>query len=97
MPWYLGIAGVSGLILGVGGSPAYLAAPGAIIGGAVAAAVAHVAIGAGYHPSRIIAFARSLAIVCAAFMVAWVNVFRGRRIDVWHRAEWDAKAAARRD
>lgn len=95
-PWFFAAAAVAGLILGAGGSPAYLAAPVGILGGAIAAAGAHLAIGVGRRPPRIAAFARSFTVVCAAFMVGWVNVLRGRRIDVWHRAEWDSKAVTRR-
>jgi hypothetical protein len=41
-------------------------------------------------------FARSFAVVCIAFAVGWINVLRGRRIDVWHRAEWEASPTTRR-
>ncbi len=90
-PWFLAASGLSGLALGTSGSPAYLAAPAAILGGAVTAAAAHVAIGAGRRPPRVAAFARAFAVVCTAFAAGWVNVVRGRRIDVWHRGAWDAK------
>jgi hypothetical protein len=83
--------GLSGLVLAAEESLAYLVAPGAILVGAVLAAGAHVVIGTGRRPPRIAAFARSFAVVCAAFALGWVNVVRGRRIDVWHRAEWNAR------
>jgi cellulose synthase/poly-beta-1,6-N-acetylglucosamine synthase-like glycosyltransferase len=89
-PWFLAVAGVSGLALGVGGSPSYFVAPLALLGGIAAAAVAHLMIGRNRQPPRIAAFARSFAVVCAAFAIAWVNVFRGRKIDVWHRSDWNA-------
>jgi hypothetical protein len=95
-PWFIAAAAAAGLVLGAGGSPVYLVAPAAILAGVVAAAVAHLVIGAGRRPPRIAAFARSFAVVCGAFAVGWVNVLRGRRIDVWHRAEWDANALTRR-
>ena len=68
-----------------------LVAPGAILVGVVAAAGAHLLIGTGRRPPRVAAFARSFAVVCAAFALGWVNGVRGRRIDVWHRAEWNAR------
>ncbi len=37
------------------------------------------------------AFARSFAVVNIAFALGWVNVVRGREIEVWHRAEWNAR------
>jgi cellulose synthase/poly-beta-1,6-N-acetylglucosamine synthase-like glycosyltransferase len=95
-PWFIAAAAAAGLVLGAGGSPVYLVAPAAILAGVVAAAVAHLVIGTGRRPPRIAAFARSFAVVCGAFAVGWVNVLRGRRIDVWHRAEWDANALTRR-
>ena len=95
-PWFLAIAGVTGLILGAEGSPIYLVAPVGILAGAVAAAAAHLLIGLGRRPPRIAAFARSFTVVCGAFALGWVNVLRGRQIDIWHRAEWDAQAATRR-
>jgi len=95
-PWFLGAAVLAGLLLGTTGSPGYLALPAAVLVGAVAAAGAHLLIGAGRRPPRLAAFARSFAVVCAAFGLGWVNVLRGRQIDVWHRVEWDTQAATRR-
>lgn len=90
-PWFLVTAAASGLVLGFGGSPLYLAVPVALLLGAILAAGAHLLIGIGRRPPRIAAFSRSFAVVIVAFAVGWVNVLRGRRIDVWHRAEWDAR------
>jgi cellulose synthase/poly-beta-1,6-N-acetylglucosamine synthase-like glycosyltransferase len=95
-PWFLGAAVLAGLLLGTTGSPGYLALPAAVLVGAVAAAGAHFLIGTGRRPPRPAAFARSFAVVCGAFGLGWVNVVRGRQIDVWHRVEWDAQAATRR-
>jgi cellulose synthase/poly-beta-1,6-N-acetylglucosamine synthase-like glycosyltransferase len=95
-PWFVASAGAAGLVLGTGGSPAYLVAPAGIVTAGVAAAAAHLMIGAGRRPPRLAAFARSFAVVCGAFAVGWLNVVRGRRIDAWHRADWDASANSRR-
>jgi cellulose synthase/poly-beta-1,6-N-acetylglucosamine synthase-like glycosyltransferase len=94
-PWFRGVDGLCGLALGLGGSPAYLVAPVTILGAIATAAVAHIMIGRDRRPPRIAAFARSFAVVCAAFAVAWVNVLRGRQIDVWHRSDWDARKSTR--
>jgi hypothetical protein len=53
------------------------------------AATAHLLIGAGRHPWRILAFARSFAVVNLAFGTGWINVVRGREIELWHRAEFE--------
>jgi cellulose synthase/poly-beta-1,6-N-acetylglucosamine synthase-like glycosyltransferase len=95
-PWFIATAGIAGLVLGAGGSPAYLVAPAIILAAGVAAAGAHLMIGFSRRPPRLAAFARSFVVVCAAFAVGWINVLRGRRIDVWHRSDWDAPATTRR-
>jgi hypothetical protein len=38
-----------------------------------------------------VAFTRSFAVVNLAFALGWINVVRGREIEVWHRAEWRAE------
>ncbi len=95
-PWLIALAGISGLILGVDGQPAYLVVPIGIVLLGVVAVGAHLAIGAGRRPPRAIAFVRAFAVVCLAFALGWLNVVRGRRIDVWHRADWDTRATERR-
>jgi hypothetical protein len=90
-PWFLVAVGFSGLALAADGSPGYLVAPAAILVGAIAAAGAHLVIGTGRRPPRAAAFARSFAVVCAAFALGWINVLRGHRIEVWNRVERDAR------
>jgi cellulose synthase/poly-beta-1,6-N-acetylglucosamine synthase-like glycosyltransferase len=94
-PWFIALAVGSGLVLGTT-RPAYLFVPIGIGVAAIAAVGAHLAVGLGRRPPRAIAFARAFAVVCAAFALSWVNVLRGRRIDVWHRAEWDARSTTTR-
>lgn len=94
-PWLVASAGVSGLILSGDRSRLYLAAPIVVLIGAVGASGAHFLIGAGRRPPRIAAFARSFVVVCVAFAVGWINVLRGRQIDVWQGAEWDASTTSR--
>jgi hypothetical protein len=79
------------VVLGSGGQPGYLAAPLAIAGLAAVAAAGHLLIGAGRHPWRAVAFVRSFTVVNIAFATGWLNVIRGREIEVWHRAEWRAE------
>ncbi|HEY3334190.1 MAG TPA: glycosyltransferase [Candidatus Limnocylindrales bacterium] len=81
----LGLAG-SGLVL------AWLV-PAVALGGALSAGLAHLLIGAGRTPPRVIAFARALFVVNAAFGLAWLNVVRRRRIETWRRMEWEATGA----
>lgn len=90
-PWFVLLAAAAGLVLGLGGQPAYLAVPIAVLLLVVIAAAAHLLIGAGRHPWRSVAFARSFAVVNIAFASGWLNVLRGREIEVWHRAEWGAE------
>jgi cellulose synthase/poly-beta-1,6-N-acetylglucosamine synthase-like glycosyltransferase len=59
--------------------------------GAVAAAAGHLIASTGRRPPRPFAFARAFAIVNLAFARAWVDVIRGRRIEAWHRVEWDRR------
>ena len=91
-PWFVLSAGVAGLVLGLRGATAYLVAPLAIAAGLILAATAHALISAGRRPPRLLAFARSFAVVTAAFGLGWVNVLRGRVIETWHRAEWRAES-----
>lgn len=60
------------------------------VAGALAAGAAHLLVGAGRTPPRAFAFARAFGVVNTAFLVAWVNVLRRRRIETWRRMEWDA-------
>jgi cellulose synthase/poly-beta-1,6-N-acetylglucosamine synthase-like glycosyltransferase len=90
-PWFVVVIAGAGLVLGFGGEPGYLAAPLVIAGLAAVAAAGHLLIGAGRHPWRAVAFVRSFAVVNIAFATGWLNVIRGREIEVWHRAEWRAE------
>ncbi len=83
-PWFVVGAAAGGVALG----GLYLVAPLAVLLGVLAAAAAHAAIGAGRRPPRMVAFARSFAVVNLAFALGWINVLRGREIELWHRAEW---------
>ena len=98
-PWLVAMVALGGLAAGTGPSPAstaYLIGPFLVVLGGVAALAAHLLVHLGRRPPRPIAFARSFAVVCVAFGVGWVNVLRGRRIDVWHRADWDTGVSGRR-
>jgi hypothetical protein len=86
-PWFVLLVAGSGLVLALGGAAGYAAAPVAIAGLAVVAGVAHVLIASGRRPPRPVAFARSFAVVNLAFAIGWINVLRGRGIEVWHRTE----------
>jgi cellulose synthase/poly-beta-1,6-N-acetylglucosamine synthase-like glycosyltransferase len=90
-PWFVVVVAGAGLVLGLGGAPVYLLAPLAVAALAVTAAAGHLLIGAGRHPWRAVTFVRSFAVVNIAFATGWLNVIRGREIEVWHRAEWRAE------
>jgi hypothetical protein len=86
-PWLLIVAGLSGLLLGRE-AMFFLLAPAALAGGAILAGIGHLLAGSGRRPPRLLAFARSFAIVNVAFAAGWLNVIRGRGIEVWHRSEF---------
>ena len=90
-PWFVLVVAVAGLVLGFGGQPGYLVAPLVVAALAAVAVAAHLLIGAGRHPWRAVTFVRSFAVVNVAFATGWLNVIRGREIEVWHRAEWRAE------
>jgi cellulose synthase/poly-beta-1,6-N-acetylglucosamine synthase-like glycosyltransferase len=96
-PWLVGLATIAGLVLGVVDGPAYLLVPVAVAAGLVAAVLAHLLVGAGRRPPGVLAFARSFTVVCLAFGLGWINVIRGRGIDLWHRADWDSRVASHND
>jgi hypothetical protein len=86
-PWLLGVAGLTGLLLGRD-EPWHLAVPASIAAGGAIAVAGHLVAGTGRRPPRPLAFARSFAIVNLAFAAGWLNVIRGRGIEVWHRSEF---------
>lgn len=87
-PWLVLTVASTGLVLAASGRPAYAVAPAGLAVGGAAAVLAHQISRTGRKPPRPIAFARAFAVVNLAFVVAWLNVLRGRPIEAWHRAEW---------
>jgi cellulose synthase/poly-beta-1,6-N-acetylglucosamine synthase-like glycosyltransferase len=83
---------VAGIGLGLGGIAVAWIVPLLAVGGLISAALAHALVGSGRTPPRVIAFARAIFVVNAAFGVAWLNVLRRRRIETWRRMEWEATA-----
>jgi cellulose synthase/poly-beta-1,6-N-acetylglucosamine synthase-like glycosyltransferase len=86
-PWLVALAAISGLVLGITGETGYVLAPLAVAIGLMTAEVAHLLVSAERRPPRIVAFARSFTVVNLAFALGWINVLRGRGIEVWHRTE----------
>jgi cellulose synthase/poly-beta-1,6-N-acetylglucosamine synthase-like glycosyltransferase len=82
-PWFVWAAAMSGWVLGGW----YRVAPVSVLAGAAVAVAAHIAVGAGRRPPRVFAFARAFAVVNLAFALSWINVLRGRGIEVWHRTD----------
>jgi cellulose synthase/poly-beta-1,6-N-acetylglucosamine synthase-like glycosyltransferase len=91
-PLLMAAAGLSGSALALRGHPGYAIVPIGLAGGGVAAVIAHLISRSGRRPPRLLAFARAFAVVNLAFAVAWVNVILGRRIETWHRAEWQVRS-----
>ncbi|MEO8437421.1 MAG: glycosyltransferase [Chloroflexota bacterium] len=87
-PWFVVVIAVAGLVLGLEGQPGYLVAPSGVLFLVGVALTAHLLIGVGRRPWRAATFVRSFAVVNVAFATGWLNVLRGREIEVWHRAEF---------
>jgi hypothetical protein len=86
-PWFIVLASIAGLWLAVDGATGYVVVPLAVAIGVVAAGATHLLVSADRRPPRIMAFARSFAVVNLAFALGWINIVRGRGIEVWHRTE----------
>jgi cellulose synthase/poly-beta-1,6-N-acetylglucosamine synthase-like glycosyltransferase len=91
-PLLLAAAALSGTALALTGQPVYALVPIGLAAGGIAAVVAHLISRSGRRPPRLLAFARAFAVVNLAFATAWVNVVLGRRIEAWHRAEWQIRS-----
>jgi cellulose synthase/poly-beta-1,6-N-acetylglucosamine synthase-like glycosyltransferase len=85
---FLAVLAATGLA--IGGVTIAWVVPALALGGLLASGVAHVLVGAGRTPPRVIAFARAFVVVNAAFVQAWLNVIRRRRIETWRKIEWEA-------
>lgn len=93
-PWLAGLVAVGGVWLALGGAWPY-AIPVAIgIVVLVLAAVGWVVRSRGGRPPRVTSLPLAIVVVNVAFLAGWLNVLRGRRIEAWHRTEWNASAAS---
>lgn len=96
-PWLLLAAAIAGLPRLAVGEPllvAGYAVAGVVTGLALAGWLVAARRGRAGGPPRLsrwLALPLSIAIVNAAFAVGWLNLLRGRRIEAWHRAEWEAR------
>jgi hypothetical protein len=88
-PWLVLTAFLSALSGAASGSWFAATVAGAIFLGAFAAVLGQVVASSGRRPPRVLAFARAFGIVNLAFARAWVDVFRGRRIEAWTGLEWE--------
>jgi cellulose synthase/poly-beta-1,6-N-acetylglucosamine synthase-like glycosyltransferase len=89
-PWLVLAAVGSAAVLGGSGQPGYLIVPFLAMAGIGAAVLAHAISRAGRKPPGLLALPRAFGVVCLSFAVAWINVVRGRRIESWHRADWES-------
>lgn len=92
-PILLIVAAIGALGLTVSGSPPYFVA---IAAGLVLLALAGLGwLMANKGPMpRWTSFPFSVVVVNLAFLNAWLNVVRGRRIEAWHRTAWDVRSGA---
>jgi cellulose synthase/poly-beta-1,6-N-acetylglucosamine synthase-like glycosyltransferase len=87
-PWLASIALLTGTAAALGGDEGYLGVPLLALVAVVAALAGQGLASTRRRPPRLLAFARALAVVNVAFLAAWINIVRRRRIEAWHRLEW---------
>jgi cellulose synthase/poly-beta-1,6-N-acetylglucosamine synthase-like glycosyltransferase len=93
-PWLAALALAGAALEVAAGRTAYavpLLAAGVV---GVLAVIGWLARRARADPPRAAAFALSVVVVNVAFLVGWLNVLRGRRIEAWHREDWDPSPGA---
>jgi cellulose synthase/poly-beta-1,6-N-acetylglucosamine synthase-like glycosyltransferase len=92
-PILLIAAAVGALGLTVSGNPSYSVV---LAAGLVLVALAGLGwiLGSRGPMPRWASFPFSVVVVNLAFLNAWLNVVRGRRIEAWHRTAWDARSGA---
>jgi hypothetical protein len=88
-PWLVLVALGAGLIEASRGSWPGAIVVASIAGGALAAGAGQLLASSGRRPARPLAAARAFAVVNLAFARAWIDVATGRRIEAWHRVEWE--------
>ncbi len=91
-PILAGVAGLSALVIGLGGQPIYFLPVAAAIVVLALAAIGW-ALRARGRPSRWGSLPLAIVVVNLAFLNGWVNLVLGRRIEAWHRDEWAAVPA----
>jgi cellulose synthase/poly-beta-1,6-N-acetylglucosamine synthase-like glycosyltransferase len=91
-PWLIAAMFVAGVIEQRSGSWVAAAVTAAILVGAAAAALGQIVASTGRRPPRPLATFRAFGIVNIAFARAWLDVLRGRRIETWHRVEWERRS-----
>jgi cellulose synthase/poly-beta-1,6-N-acetylglucosamine synthase-like glycosyltransferase len=88
-PILLMLSAIGALILAVSGSPLYVIPIAAGLLLIAVGGIGWVMMRSGPMP-RWASFPFSIIVVNLAFLSAWLNVVRGRRIEAWHRTAWDA-------
>ncbi len=92
-PILLIVAAIGALGLTVSGSPWYVVA---IAAGLILVGLAGVGwiLTPKFRMPRWASFAFSVVVVNLAFLGAWLNVLRGRRIETWHRTAWEVRSGS---
>jgi cellulose synthase/poly-beta-1,6-N-acetylglucosamine synthase-like glycosyltransferase len=86
-PWLTLSAIAGALILAAEGMTAYLVVPaGAMV--VVGLAIAGYLLRQTGRTPRWASLPLAIVVVNVSFMLGWLNLFRGQRISLWHRAEW---------
>jgi cellulose synthase/poly-beta-1,6-N-acetylglucosamine synthase-like glycosyltransferase len=86
-PW-LGLIALAGaLLLAAEGAALFLIVPGAILVVGLLAAVGYLLRRRGHTP-RWASLPLAVVVVNVCFVLGWLNLLRGQRISLWHRAEW---------
>ena len=88
-PILLMLSAIGALVLAVSGSPLYVLPIAAGLLLIAVGGIGWVMMRSGPMP-RWASFPFSIIVVNLAFLSAWLNVVRGRRIEAWHRTAWDA-------
>lgn len=90
-PWLLSLLAIGAIVLVAAGQPVYLV-PLALLGAGAALATAGYLLGKVGMAPFITSFPLAFAVVNLAFVIGWLNLIRGNRIQAWRREEWQTQS-----
>ena len=94
-PFIAAAAFIGALMAVAGGDVAYVIPVSVVIAGLALSVVGWLLRRARLGSFRLASIALSIVVVNLAFFVGWLNLVRGRRIEAWHREEWDPAPGAK--